>query len=71
MEQLESPIHPLQGSIAGDDLTQSAAVHVCDFREVDDQFAGSRLDRGIDPFSELGISIQSEIAVKIQNHDIV
>src|SRR5581483_317137 len=71
VEQLEMPIHPSQGCIAGDEFTQPAAVHVLDARHVDDQLAGSGINGVIDMPSELRISIQREVALKIQNSDVV
>src|SRR5262249_24112520 len=52
VEQLDVSIHPLQGRIAGDQLTQSTAIHVLDSLHVDDQLTSSGVNSAGDILSE-------------------
>jgi hypothetical protein len=71
VKQSELPAHPLQGGVTGDEFTQPAAIHVFHTRQVDDQLTGSGINGVSDVPSELRISFQREVAVEIQNRDIV
>src|SRR5262245_44827227 len=71
MEQLDVSIHPSQRRIAGDKLTQPAAIHILDSRQVDDQLMNSGVNGASDMRSEPRIFIQGEAALDIQNCDVV
>src|SRR5262245_33050306 len=71
MEQLDVSIHSSQSRIAGDKLTQPAAIHILDSRQVDDQLTSAGVNGAGDMLSEPRIFIQGQVALEIQNYDIV
>src|SRR5436853_566221 len=71
VKQSQMSAHLLHRGIARDQLTQATAIHVLDARQVDDQLAGIGIDDPRDTLSELFISSDDEVAVEVQNGDIV
>src|SRR6266508_1042329 len=71
MEQLDVSTQPSQRGIAGDKLTQPAAIHGLDSRQVDDQLTSAGVNGAGDMLSEPRIFIQGQVSIEIQNCDIV
>src|SRR5262249_25599730 len=66
MKLLDVSIHPSQRRVAGDKLTQPAAIHIFDSRQVDDQLTNSGVNGAGARPSEPRIFIQGQVSLEIQ-----
>ncbi len=63
-------MNPSNRDVAGDQLAQSAAVHVVNARQVYDELATSAFDIGSNALFELPILPKHELAVEVQHCNI-